>query len=73
MHLWGYFQDLHATRASSGMGPGRLSRLEIHAWEADEGVTLARWERRCVMAIDAAWLKAVSEDLNQKSKGKATA
>jgi hypothetical protein len=47
------------------MGPARLSRLEIHAWEADEGVTMERWERRAVMAIDAAWLKAVSEDLRQ--------
>ena len=51
--------------------PGRLSRLEIHAWEADEGVELERWERRAIMAIDEAWMKTVSEDLkDQKGASK---
>jgi hypothetical protein len=73
-YIWAWFMDpvkgLHATRQSNGMGPSRLARREIHDWEADEGVRLKRWERRCLMAIDAAWVAAVSEDLKSKGSDK---
>lgn len=64
-HLWTAFVDLHSTRAV-GMGASRLSRLEIHAWEHDEGQRLERWERRAIMAIDAAWVRIVNEDQAKK-------
>lgn len=59
-HLWGYYVDLSSTR-SSGMGPNRLTRLEIQAWEQDEGIRLERWERRAIMALDALHLTIINE------------
>jgi hypothetical protein len=55
-HLWTWFTEISATRSSSGMGPNRLTRAEIHAWEADEHQRLELWERRAIMKLDAAWL-----------------
>ncbi len=42
--------------------------MEIHAWEQDEGVDLLDWERRAVMAIDAAWVEATSERMEKDRK-----
>lgn len=39
------------------MGPSRLSRMEIQAWERDEGVKLEPWERRSIMRLDALQLE----------------
>lgn len=55
-HLWAWFTDLHQTRSTGGMGVSRLSRLEIQAWERDEGHRLEAWERRALLAIDAAYV-----------------
>lgn len=52
-HLWAWYADLCQTRQSGGFGPARLSRLEIQAWERDEGVRLEPWERRALIALDA--------------------
>lgn len=52
-HLWAWYADLCQTRQGGGFGPSRLSRLEIQAWERDEGVQLEPWERRALMALDA--------------------
>ncbi len=49
------------TRTSNGFGPARLTRPEIHAWEADEGVTLDRWERQAVMKLDALYIQQKKE------------
>lgn len=54
-HLWRWFAELSALRTSSGMGLNRITRAEIHAWEADEGQSLELWERRALLAMDAAW------------------
>lgn len=59
-HLWGHYADLAGTR-SYGMGPNRLTRLEIQAWEQDEGVMLERWERRAIMALDTEHLRIIAE------------
>lgn len=64
-HLWTYFRDLASTRQTGGMGPSRLSRQEMMAWEAVEGIVLERWERRAIIAIDEAWLDSVLADLNK--------
>jgi hypothetical protein len=61
-HLWGYFIEIAATRSSGGMGPSRLSRVEIRTWEADEGVELEPWERRTILAIDSAYLASLADD-----------
>lgn len=55
-HVWRWFQDISQTRQSFGMGAGRLSRLEIQAWERDEGVSLRPWERAAIIKIDAAFV-----------------
>lgn len=69
-HLWSWFQDLHQTRTSAGMGPSRLTRLEIHAWEQDEGLTLERWERRTIMQIDAAWVQFALAETDKSREAK---
>lgn len=60
-HLWAAYVDLASTR-TSGMSPNRISRLDIQAWERDEMVTLERWERRALMAIDALHLSIIAEN-----------
>lgn len=59
-YLWGSYVDLAATR-TYGMGPNRLTRLEIQAWEQDEAVSLDRWERRAIMALDTEQLRIIAE------------
>ena len=44
--------EIAATRGSSGFGLNPLSRLEVHAWEADEGISLDAWERRAIFKLD---------------------
>jgi hypothetical protein len=58
-YLWAWWLDLCATRPMTGMGISPLSRVEIQAWEADEGVELTVWERRTLLRLDAAF-RAVS-------------
>lgn len=60
-HVWGWFLDIGQTRAAGGMGPSRISRLEIQAWEADEAVQLQVWERRAILLLDSAWLTSVQK------------
>lgn len=60
-YLWRWFAELSALRQSTGMGPSRLTRAEIHAWEADEGHALELWERRAIIAIDAAWFASAAK------------
>lgn len=60
-HLWTWWHEIAATRSTSGMGVSRLTRREIHEWEADEGQRLKRWERRVILGIDAAWVASVTE------------
>jgi hypothetical protein len=57
-HLWTWWLDLCATRPVTGMGISPLSRMEIQAWEADEGVELTAWERRTILRLDAAFRAA---------------
>jgi hypothetical protein len=44
------------------MGISPISRLEIQAWEADEGVDLSPWERRTILRLDAAFRAASAAD-----------
>ncbi len=58
-YLWNYFHQLSATRRRGEWGPVGLTRAEIHDWEQDEGISLERWERRTILAIDASWLTVI--------------
>lgn len=66
-HVWGYFLDLSPTRGSTGFGPARLTRQEIRLWEADEGITLDRWERNAVMKIDAAYIQHCADEQKREA------
>lgn len=61
-YLWRYFLELDQTRPSNGMGICRLSRLEIRQWERDEAITLQPWERRAILAMDAAFATSTQPD-----------
>lgn len=50
------------------MGVSRLSRSEVRLWEEDEGVSLARWERKAIMAVDQAWAGIAAATPSNKSK-----
>ena len=61
-HLWAGWVDLCATRPTGGFGLSPLSRLEIQAWEADEGHALEPWERRAVLQLDATYRRINQSD-----------
>lgn len=57
-YLWRWFFDLSETRQNTGMGIGRLSRLEIRQWEADQFVDLSHWERHTLLELDRLFVTA---------------
>jgi len=59
-HVWRWWVSLCETRPANGFGLQPLSRHDLHAWEADEGVALEPWERRAIFAIDAAYRKTMT-------------
>lgn len=66
-HVWNWFADLSATsRPAGAFSIARIPRLEIQAWERDEGVRLQRWERRAILTLDAEFCAAMAP----KAKGK---
>lgn len=65
-HVWRWFRDLHQTRPTNGMGPCRIPRLEIRAWEQDERIRLADWERQAILRLDALWVRVTGEQLADK-------
>ena len=65
-HVWRWFLDLHASRAS-GMGPTALQYLEIKAWSDLTRTEIRPWEARALKRIDDEWLKS------QAKKGSTTA
>jgi hypothetical protein len=59
-HLWLAFIDLSRSRRTGMAGPEPISRADIRLWEEDECTTLQPWERRALLALDAAWLKSLN-------------
>jgi hypothetical protein len=43
------------------MGPARITRHDIHAWEADEATRLEPWERRAILDLEAALAASLNE------------
>jgi ubiquinone biosynthesis protein UbiJ len=58
VYLWRWFGDLRSTLQGNGMAPPRITRHDIHAWEADNLTTLTAWERAAILQLDAAYLSA---------------
>lgn len=42
------------------MGLCRLPRTEIAQWERDEGIALSPWQRRAILALDEAFVAAMT-------------
>lgn len=60
VHVWRWFCDLAQTRPINGMALARIPRTEIAQWERDEGVRLEPWERRAILALDAAYVATMT-------------
>lgn len=65
-HVWRWFNDLHQTRPASGFGPCRIPRTEIRAWERDERIRLADWERQAILRLDALWVRITNQQMAEK-------
>jgi len=61
-HVWDWFGDLRRTVQSSGMGPARITRHDIRAWEQDEAISLDPWERRAILNLDDALIASLNPD-----------
>jgi len=59
-HLWRHFQDLCQDRRYGEGGPQAISRLDLQAWERDEGVSLDYWERRALLNLDRLWRRVMT-------------
>ena len=68
-HIWNAFAELSDERQVNGMALAPITRLEVRLWEADEGVTLAPWERRAIRRLDAAFRAANTPADKGKPKG----
>lgn len=61
-HVWAWFIEMHAERGNDGMNAARITAGQIRDFCWAEGVVMARWERRAIRAVDAAWMKAQRHD-----------
>jgi hypothetical protein len=60
-HVWEAFWDLGAHRGANGFGPAPLTYAEIHARARLLRQEHRPWEIRAIMAMDRAFLEAVSD------------
>ena len=56
-YLWEWFMDIHAARATGGMGPSAIAYTEIAAWNLLTGVQARKWEVLVLREIDVVWLE----------------
>lgn len=57
-YLWDLFWELRSTCGQgSGMGPTRMSYLELDAWMRVTGLELNHLELKCLFAMDTAFLE----------------
>lgn len=65
-YLWGWFQELSATRGSNGFGPNPITYTEIGAWSRLTGRLIRPTEVRLIMTLDGLFRIAVSEASEQR-------
>lgn len=65
-YLWGWFQELSATRGSNGFGPNPISYTEIGTWARLTGTIIQPMEVRLIMTLDGLFRIAVSEASEQR-------
>ena len=61
-HVWGWFVQLHRSRARSDAGPGPIPYSEIAAWSALYRVRPTQWELRVIEQIDNLFLTVIAEN-----------
>ncbi len=54
--LWRGFLELHACRCSGGMGPSRITYMDIDAYQRVTGMKFDPWELEAIRQTDAAIL-----------------
>lgn len=59
-HIWLWWRDLTSTRGGNGFSLNPITRLEIHAWQDDEGIPLQAWERRAILRVDMTYRASLS-------------
>ena len=57
-HIWQWFVDLDASRASGGFGPSPITYSDIAAYQAVTREVIEPWEARAIRSIDDAILSA---------------
>lgn len=55
-HIWEFFIELDETRPSNGMAVSSITHEEITAWAEGNNISLMPFERRCIRAIDKAYV-----------------
>jgi hypothetical protein len=66
-HLWGWFQELHVARGSSGFGPSAISYSEIQAWAALNGMAVSPWEVSVLKRLDGVYLNHMGEESERRA------
>lgn len=62
--LWAVFLELHTCRGSTGMGPQRITYMDVDAFQRVSGVSLKAWERDAIRRADQAYL----DDWHERNK-----
>jgi hypothetical protein len=65
-YLWGWFQELSATRGSNGWGPNPITYTEVATWARLTGTIIRPMEVRLIMTLDGLFRIAVSEASEQR-------
>lgn len=54
-HIWGYYQEIQASKIVGGMAAAALTFVEIKAWSELMGVKLYPWEVDALRRLDSVW------------------
>lgn len=63
--IWWAFLQLHAARASGGMGPCAISMSDVLAWQTLNGVELTPFEVDTLQALDGVAIRALAPKQTQ--------
>jgi hypothetical protein len=65
--LWRDFLALHGCRGSSGMGPLRISWMDLDAYQRVQGIRFAPWEIEALRRADNAFMIHHAEGVKKSS------
>lgn len=55
--LWADFVDLHISRGSTGLGPARITYLDIDAFQRVRNVRLLSWQIDAIQRADTEYMR----------------